>query len=167
MVRTFLRLLDAWRNGRVLGALALAGLLAACAQPELPQPAALPPEPAPIMQPVPSFQQEGLASWYGAELNRHRTASGERFDMNGLTAAHRSLPLDTIVRVTNLKNGQSVSVRINDRGPFTPGRVIDLSHAAALQIGMKQDGLARVRIEVYDTDQHKHVATVESGVPAF
>lgn len=139
-------------------ALAVAALLAACAAPELPQPAALPPEPAPAPTLTPSFQQIGLASWYGPELDHHRTASGERFNMNELTAAHRSLPLDTVVRVTNLRNGESVSVRINDRGPFAPGRVIDLSRAAAVLIDMKRDGVVPVRIEVFDADQRKRVA---------
>jgi len=158
MVPALRRSLGFARRGRVLVALALAGFLAACAAPELPQPAALPPEPAATPTPGPSFQQVGLASWYGAELDRHRTASGERFDMNQLTAAHRSLPLNTVVRVTNLKNGESVWVRINDRGPFAPGRVIDLSLAAARRIDMKRDGVAPVRIEVYDVDQRKRVA---------
>ena len=168
MVRTVLRCLALAQvsssRGRVLGALALAGLLAACAQPELPQPAALPLAPL-VMPPPPqaSFRQEGLASWYGGALDRHLTASGERFDMNGLTAAHRSLPLDTIVRVTNLRNGETVSVRINDRGPFMPGRVIDLSRAAAQQIGMRHDGVAPVRIEVFDADQRKSTTTAESA----
>jgi rare lipoprotein A len=76
------------------------------------------------------------------------TASGERFDRNALTAAHRTLPMGTRVRVTHLASGRNVVVRINDRGPFTPGRVIDLSKAAAEHIGMTANGLARVRIDV-------------------
>lgn len=144
-------------HGRVLATLALAAFLGACAAPDLPQPAALPPLPELAPTTVPSYQQLGLASWYGPELDHRRTASGERFDMNDLTAAHRSLPLDTVVRVTNLRNGQSVLVRINDRGPFMPGRVIDLSRAAAVVIDMKRDGVAPVRIEVFDADQRKRV----------
>ena len=78
----------------------------------------------------------GLASWYGPGFQGHRTASGERFNSNGLTAAHRSLPLGCRVLVTNRANGRSVVVRINDRGPFGTGKVIDLSHASARAIGM-------------------------------
>lgn len=92
--------------------------------------------------------QEGVASWYGPELHGNRTANGERFDMNALTAAHRSLPFGTLVKVTNIRNGKSVAVRINDRGPFVKGRVIDLSRLAANHIGMVRSGIAPVRLEV-------------------
>jgi rare lipoprotein A len=95
-----------------------------------------------------TFSQVGTASWYGRDFHRKRTASGERFNMNDLTAAHRSLPLDSLVRVTNLENGRAVVVRINDRGPYERGRIIDLSARAARVLGMKHDGLARVRLEV-------------------
>jgi rare lipoprotein A len=87
------------------------------------------------------------------------TASGEPFDMNELTAAHRSLPLHTVVRVTNLDNGRSVKVRINDRGPYLRGRVIDLSAQAARALGMTHDGIASVRLEVYDDDQAETLAS--------
>jgi rare lipoprotein A len=90
----------------------------------------------------------GLASWYGARHAGHRTASGERFDPDALTAAHRTLPFGSRVRVTNVENGRSVVVRINDRGPFAEGRVIDLSEAAARAIGITESGLARVRLDV-------------------
>ena len=80
--------------------------------------------------------QRGIASWYGSRFHGRRTASGERFDMNALTAAHRTLPLDSEVRVRNPANGRTVTVRINDRGPFHPGRLIDLSRAAALALGV-------------------------------
>jgi rare lipoprotein A len=90
----------------------------------------------------------GVASWYG-RTNRHpRTASGERFDDRALTAAHPRLPLGSRVRVTNLRNGRSVLVRVNDRGPFIPGRVIDVSKGAAQQLGFVDQGLAYVRISV-------------------
>lgn len=89
----------------------------------------------------------GTASWYGAEFENRRTASGERFDPRALTGAHRSLPLGSRVRVTNLQNGRSVLVTINDRGPFHRRREIDLSFGAARAIGMVQRGLARVLIE--------------------
>ncbi len=92
--------------------------------------------------------EEGLASWYGGKFQGRRTASGEIFDTRQLTAAHRSLPFGTRVLVTNLENGKSVTVRINDRGPFVAGRVIDLSLAAAAAIGLAGRGLAAVRLEV-------------------
>lgn len=95
-----------------------------------------------------AHSQTGVASWYGPEFHRKRTASGERFDMNALTAAHRSLPLDTLVRVTNLENGRAVVVRINDRGPYHRGRIIDLSAKAARLLDMREDGVARVRLDV-------------------
>lgn len=93
------------------------------------------------------FRQTGLASWYGPGFHGRRTASGEPFDQNELTAAHRRLPLGAQVRVTNLENGRSVMVEINDRGPYVRGRIIDLSHAAARRLGIVEDGLAKVRIE--------------------
>mgnify|MGYP001544477648 CR=1 FL=1 len=89
---------------------------------------------------------DGLASWYGAELAGHRTAGGERFDPSDLTAAHRSLPLGSHVRVTDERTGRSVVVRINDRGPWARGRVIDLSEAAARQLGIMGTGEARVSL---------------------
>ena len=90
----------------------------------------------------------GLASWYGIERQGMPTASGELFDKGRLTAAHRKLPLGTTVRVTNLKNLESTLVKINDRGPGIPGRVIDLSWAAAKQLGFLEAGLTRVEIDV-------------------
>lgn len=86
----------------------------------------------------------GLASWYGGKFHGRRTASGERFDMNELTAAHPSLPFGTRLRVRNPRNGREVEVRINDRGPFTGGRIIDLSRAAADAIGLIQAGVGPV-----------------------
>ncbi|MCW0197249.1 septal ring lytic transglycosylase RlpA family protein [Sphingopyxis sp.] len=94
----------------------------------------------------------GMASYYGDELAGNRTASGERFDPDELTAAHRSLPFGSLVRVTNVANGDSVVVRINDRGPFSRGRVIDISHAAARQIGMHRSGTARVKLALLNND---------------
>lgn len=89
----------------------------------------------------------GVASWYGSEFAGRRTASGERFNPAGYTAAHRTLPFGTKVRVTNKRNGKSVVVTINDRGPFIRGRIIDLSSAAAGVIGMKSAGVAPVTVE--------------------
>lgn len=98
-------------------------------------------------RPAPGEAIEGRASWYGGKFHGRRTANGERFDMDDLTAAHRTLPFGTKVRVTNARNGRSVVVRINDRGPFIGGRVIDLSRGAADAIGMVRTGVAPVRIE--------------------
>lgn len=91
---------------------------------------------------------EGKASWYGREQNGHLTANGERFNMYALTAAHRTLHMNTRVRVINLRNGRSVIVRINDRGPYSRGRIIDLSYAAARLLGMLEAGVVPVRLEV-------------------
>lgn len=92
--------------------------------------------------------EEGLASWYGVPYHGRRAANGEVYDMHKMTAAHRTLPFDTIVRVTNMKNGRTAEVRINDRGPFVNGRVIDLSFAAAEAIDMVGAGIAPVRLEL-------------------
>ena len=155
------RLLRSGLGGTLLLA---AAALAACTgpEPEAPPPvisaapSVIPEAPAPQKQPV--FTQVGLASWYGRDFNRRPTASGERYDMYDLTAAHRSLPLDTVVKVTNLTNNRSVLVRINDRGPFAAGRVIDLSRGAAEVLDMKEVGVAMVRLDVYPNDQFKTVA---------
>lgn len=92
------------------------------------------------------YRERGLASWYGAKFHGRRTSSGEPFDMYKLTAAHRSLPLPTYVRVTHLGNGRSVIVRVNDRGPFNERRIIDLSYAAAVRLGMVDEGEAPVEV---------------------
>jgi rare lipoprotein A len=92
--------------------------------------------------------EKGDASWYGADFQGKQTANGETFDKNQLTAAHRHLPFNSIVRVTNLNNGISVEVRINDRGPYEGGRIIDISEAAADILQMKKAGLVPVEIEV-------------------
>jgi rare lipoprotein A len=93
---------------------------------------------------------EGIASYYADDFNGKKTANGEIYDMYKMTAAHRSLPFNTKVRVTNLDNKRSIVVRINDRGPFKLERLIDLSLAAATQLGMKGTGTARVRLEVLE-----------------
>jgi rare lipoprotein A len=94
-----------------------------------------------------------MASWYGPGFHGRRSASGERYNQNELTAAHRTLPFGTNVQVTNLNNGRSVVVRINDRGPFARGRVIDLSAAAARVLGMVQSGVAPVHLEILDPQE--------------
>jgi rare lipoprotein A len=98
-------------------------------------------------QTVRKLNQSGLASWYGRQFNGRKTASGERFDMNAMTAAHRSLPLACYIRVTNQDNGKSVVVKVNDRGPFHGKRILDLSYAAAQKIGITQRGTGNVTIE--------------------
>jgi rare lipoprotein A len=92
------------------------------------------------------WNQTGLASWYGEEFNGRKTANGETYDMNAYTAAHRTLAFGTIVLVRNLENGKEVKVRINDRGPFMKGRVIDLSYAAAERIAILEKGITQVTI---------------------
>ena len=96
--------------------------------------------------------QEGVVSWYGERFHNRPTASGELFDVADLTMAHPSLPFGTKVRVTNLRNGRSVVVRVNDRGPFVGSRIADLSQAAAETLGFLRRGLARARIEVLGDD---------------
>jgi rare lipoprotein A len=92
------------------------------------------------------FEQEGIASWYGQEFHGRKTSSGETYDMYALTAAHKTLPLGTFVRVRNLRNGKTLDVRVNDRGPFARGRIIDLSYSAAKTLGIVGPGTAPVKI---------------------
>lgn len=96
----------------------------------------------------PDYNKTGIASWYGRDFNGLRTANGEIFDMNALTAAHKTLPLPSYVRVTNLENGRTLVVRVNDRGPFARGRIIDLSRRSAQLLGFRSQGTARVRVRV-------------------
>ena len=98
------------------------------------------------------YREEGIASWYGEKFHGRRTASGEVYDMYAMTAAHPSLPIPSYVRVTNLENDRKVVVRVNDRGPFHPGRVIDLSFAGASKLDYLKQGTARVSVEYIDTD---------------
>ena len=126
-------------------ALMSGAVLAGCAAtPPLPDP---PAEPPPVAAPPSPRVQRGIASWYGPGFHGRRTANGERFNQNAMTAAHRSLPIGTMVTVRNLENGRTVRVRINDRGPYIRGRVIDLSRAAARALGIIEDGVARVALE--------------------
>jgi rare lipoprotein A len=109
--------------------------------------------PGELKKPKHRWYQLGLASWYGSFFQGRSTASGESFDMNDLTCAHRSLPLGSLIRVTNLHNHRSVVVRVNDRGPVPDSRVVDLSYAAARSLGFSHDGLAPVRLEMIASAQ--------------
>ncbi|MNS79143.1 RlpA-like protein precursor [compost metagenome] len=121
---------------RLLGLCALLSLLAGCASTDTVDPH--------------GYDKTGVASYYGAKHQGKRTANGERFNMNSMTAAHRQLPFGTRVKVTNLNNDKSCVVRINDRGPHTRGRLIDLSKEAAERLGMLRSGTARVRVQALD-----------------
>ena len=101
----------------------------------------------------PTFSELGLASWYGRGHHGKRTANGERFDMNHMTAAHKTIELGTVVRVTNLETGDTVKVRVTDRGPYIRGRIVDLSDKAARRLGIREAGIARVRVEIFASDQ--------------
>ncbi len=104
-----------------------------------------------------SYDETGIASWYGQEFHGERTANGEIFNKDELTAAHRTLPMPSLARVTNLDNGRSIVVRINDRGPFANGRIIDVSQRAAELLGFEQSGTAKVRVQVL-ADESKAIA---------
>lgn len=106
---------------------------------------------APKAKRRPHWFQLGRASWYGKNFQGQTTASGEAFDMNQMTCAHRSLPLGSLVRVTNLRNHRSVVVRVTDRGPMVPSRIVDLSYAAARVLGFYGRGTSRVRLDLIDS----------------
>lgn len=97
---------------------------------------------------VSGFVQRGTASWYGVPFHGRKTASGETYDMNGMTCAHRTLPFGTVLLVTNLGNGRSATVRVTDRGPYVSGRIVDLSRGAASSLGMLDTGTAQVELKV-------------------
>ncbi len=100
-------------------------------------------------------EMEGLASWYGEDFNGRLTANGEVYDMYAFTAAHKTLPLGTVVKVTNEENGMTTQVRINDRGPYVEGRIIDLSRTAARALNMREQGTAKVKLEVMSWPKDK------------
>jgi rare lipoprotein A len=110
-----------------------------------------------------SYRTRGEASWYGAKFHGHQTSNGEIYDMYAMTAAHKSLPIPCYVRVVNLDNGRSTVVRVNDRGPFHGGRVIDLSFAAATKLGYAQRGVANVEIAVIDAAASPAAAPEAAG----
>lgn len=98
------------------------------------------------------YSEVGIASWYGSDFHNKRTANGEKYDMNTLTAAHRTLPLPSIVRVTNLENGRSLVLRVNDRGPYAKNRIIDISKRGAQLLGYQMQGTAKVRVELLEKE---------------
>lgn len=113
------------------------------------------------------YNETGIASWYGPQFDGRPTANGETFDMNAISAAHRTLPLPSIVRVTNLSNGRSLKVRVNDRGPFAHGRIIDMSRRGAQLLGFEKAGTAKVRVEILPRESRQLAAAYSnSGVRA-
>jgi rare lipoprotein A len=120
----------------------------------------------------PKYRAEGIASWYGSDFHGRRTANGEVYDMNSITAAHPTMPMPSYARVTNLENGRSIIVRVNDRGPYAYGRIIDLSTGTAKALGTYGAGLARVRVEyvgragLAGSDDNALLATLREGTPA-
>jgi rare lipoprotein A len=119
-----------------------------------------------VMTSSKGYKERGIASWYGKKFQGHRTSSGEAYDMHGMTAAHKTLPLPTYVKVTNLKNGRQVIVKVNDRGPFHEGRIIDLSHTAAIKLGVKGTGTGLVEVEAIDPSQpYRNNQTASSTAP--
>jgi rare lipoprotein A len=125
------------------------------------------------------IKDRGVASWYGEQFHGRQAANGEPFDMEALTAAHRTMPLGSMVRVVNLMNGKRLHVRITDRGPYVHGRILDLSHGAATRLGMEEGGLAIVQVEivgerrpdrVLPSDAHSHKLSLfllESGTRSY
>ncbi len=148
---------------------------AACAEKDFPSPAASMVEPAVTRAPattlaVPvaavrtTYRETGIASWYGKEFHGRRTASGESFDMYGRSAAHRTLPLGTEIRVTNLDNFKSIRVKVNDRGPSSGNRIVELSLGAARELGFAAQGTAPVKIEAFEQTQEAELYTVQAAV---
>lgn len=113
------------------------------------------------------YAEKGIASWYGTKFHGRRTSSGEKYDMYAMTAAHKSLPLPTYVQVTNLSNGRSVVVRVNDRGPFHQNRIIDLSYAAAQKLDMVRSGTALVEVRAIGEGQDRPAPTFVAGGKAI
>lgn len=169
----------AWRTLGLTAAL----LLAACAEAELVSHAAKQAQPGSGAEKVPSYkignpyqvngvwyypkvdydyQETGIASWYGPNFHGNQTANGEIFDQHRLTAAHRTLPMPSLVRVTNLDNGRSVEVRVNDRGPFKNGRIIDLSSRAAELLGFQKVGTAKVLVEILEPESRQLASVLQS-----
>lgn len=117
------------------------------------------------MQQLTSYDQTGIASWYGDDFHGKLTANGESYNMYSLSAAHKTMPLPTLVRVTNLENGRSVVVRVNDRGPFVKNRLIDLSYAAANSLGFMDKGTTRVRVQTLDQKPDLQTKPATTTIP--
>lgn len=109
------------------------------------------------------YSEVGIASWYGKDFHAKKTANGEKYDMNALTAAHRTLPLPSIVRVTNLQNGRSLVLRVNDRGPYASNRIIDVSKRAAGLLGFQTQGTTKVRVEILEKESKALKAALLDG----
>lgn len=152
--------------------LAVTMLAASCAERKVPTGPQVAPAPAaapavPPALPVPAkriYRETGTASWYGRESQGRTTASGEVFDMYGMSAAHRTLPLGTVIRVTNLDNYKSVTVKVNDRGPFVKNRIIELSYGAAKELGFIAQGTTTVKIETLEPVNGGASYTVQAAV---
>lgn len=112
-----------------------------------------------------NYSETGIASWYGPNFHAKQTANGERYNQYAMTAAHRTLPLPTVVKVTNLENGRSVIVRINDRGPFAKNRIIDLSYGAAKKLGMIKQGTAKVKVEKLRQETARYIVKNNIRLP--
>ncbi len=112
-----------------------------------------------------SYSEIGVASWYGKDFHAKYTANGEVYDMNALTAAHRTLPLPSIVRVTNLENGRSLVLRVNDRGPFAKDRIIDISKRGAQLLGFQTQGTTKVKVEILPEESRNLKAALQNGTP--
>jgi rare lipoprotein A len=111
-----------------------------------------------------SYDETGIASWYGQDFHGKYTANGEVYDLNALTAAHRTLPMPSVVQVTNLENGRSISLRVNDRGPYARGRIIDVSHQAARLLGFDGTGTAKVRVKILVPESIQVASLAQRGV---
>lgn len=169
------------RRCRRIAAMILAAMLAGCATGEMPAPPPPPqpePPPAPVVKRAPKgffklgapyringtwykpsfdwdYQAEGEASWYGAPFHGRSTANGEIFDQNDLSAAHQTLPLPSVIRVTNLANGRSLVLRVNDRGPFVGDRILDVSRRAASLLKFRREGITRVKVELLEKESRQ------------
>ena len=118
-----------------------------------------------VMPSADAYEEVGIASWYGKKFHGRRTSSGEIYDLYAMTAAHPRLPLPTYVEVTNLKNGKVAIVKVNDRGPFHGNRIIDLSYAAAVKLGIDHSGTGRVRVRAIDTESTSPLQTDHASPP--
>lgn len=162
-----------------LGGCAVPGFLTRASAPDTPPPAAAPAPGAKsnykigppytiggrVYRPAVDYGyvETGTASWYGPKFHGKKTANGEIFDMNAVSAAHRTLPMPSLVRVTNLDNGRVLEARVNDRGPFAKERIIDMSRAAARRLGFERQGTARVRVEILAEESRRMAAAAGEG----